>query len=59
MGGFMQAENVSMMSDGELVARPRELLGEERRLTAAVLVHLGEVEARRLYLPAACPSMHA
>jgi hypothetical protein len=54
----MQAENVSTMSDGELVARLRELLGEERRLTAAVLVHLGEVEARRLYLPAACASMH-
>jgi glutathione S-transferase len=40
-------------------ARRRELLGEERRLTAAVLVHLGEVEARELYLPAACSSMHA
>jgi hypothetical protein len=54
----MHAVNVSTMSDGELVAALRELLGEERRLTAAVLVHLGEVEARRLYLPAACASMH-
>jgi len=35
-----------------------ELLRAERRLTAAVLEHLGEVEARRLYLPAACSSMH-
>ena len=35
-----------------------ELLREERRLTVAVLAHLGEVEARRLYLPAACSSMH-
>ena len=47
------------MSDRELVGRLRELLGEERRLTAAVLVHLGEVEARELYLPAACSSMFA
>jgi len=45
------------MSDRELTARLVELLREERRLTAAVLVHLAEVEARRLYLPAACPSM--
>src|SRR6187549_2097249 len=45
------------MSDAEVVARLAELLREERRLTAAVLLHLGEVEARRLYLPAACPSM--
>ncbi|HEY8142496.1 MAG TPA: hypothetical protein VIG06_07495 [Kofleriaceae bacterium] len=46
------------MSDREVVERLRALLGEERRLTAAVLLHLGEVEARRLYLPAACSSMH-
>ena len=45
------------MSDREVVARLGILLREERRLTAEVLVHLGEVEARRLYLPAACSSM--
>ena len=45
------------MSDAEVVARLAELLREERRLTAAVLLHLGEVEARQLYLPAACSSM--
>ena len=45
------------MSDREVVERLEELLKEERRLTAAVLAHLGEVEARQLYLPAACPSM--
>ena len=53
----MEARCVERMSDGELMARLGELLGEERRLNAAVLVHLGEVEARRLYLPAACSSM--
>ena len=51
--------SLSTMSDQELVVRLEELLREERRLTAAVLAHLGEVEARRLYLPAACSSMHA
>src|SRR6187549_1819592 len=45
------------MSDREVVERLEELLREERRLTAEVLAHLGEVEARRLYLPAACASM--
>jgi hypothetical protein len=53
----MEASCLETMSDGELVARLVELLREERRLTAAVLLHLGEVEARRLYRPAACPSM--
>jgi hypothetical protein len=53
----MRTESLSTMSDRELVAKLEELLGEERRLTAAVLLHLGEVQARRLYLPAACSSM--
>ena len=55
----MNGESLSRMSDAELVGRLKELLREERRLTAAVLAHLGEVEARRLYLPAACSSMYA
>jgi hypothetical protein len=45
------------MTDRELVERLKELLREERRLTAAMLMHLGEVEARELYVPAACSSM--
>ena len=53
----MHGESLSTMSDRELVERLTALLREERRLTAAVLAHLGEVEARQLYLPAACPSM--
>ena len=53
----METRCVETMSDGELVTGLVELLREERRLTAAVLAHLGEVEARRLYLPAACSSM--
>src|SRR6188508_3283533 len=57
-GWSMNGESLAAMSDVEVVARLVELLREERRLTAAVLAHLGEVEARRLYLPAACSSMH-
>lgn len=53
----MQA--VRSMRDGELLDRLRTLVADEREVTAAVLAHLGEVEARELYLPAACPSMHA
>ena len=54
----MKEECLEAMSDRDVVARLAQLLREERRLTAAVLLHLGEVEARRLYLPAACSSMH-
>ena len=54
----MNAESLSVMSDREVVERLKELLREERRVTAAVLAHLGEVEARRLYLPAACSSIY-
>ena len=54
----MKESCLGTMSDREVVERLVELLREERRLTAAVLEHLGEVEARRLYLPAACSSMH-
>ena len=46
------------MSDRELVRRLRQLVADERRVTAAVLMHLAEVDARELYKPAACSSMH-
>lgn len=47
------------MSDAALVAGLKALVVQERRLSAAMLEHLGEVEARQLYLPAACSSMFA
>jgi hypothetical protein len=50
--------DLAMVSDVEVVARLKELVGDEQRLCAAMLMHLGEVEARELYLPAACSSMH-
>jgi hypothetical protein len=54
----MRTEIVSTMSDDELVAKLVELVREERRLTVAVLTHLGEVEARDIHLRAACSSMY-
>ena len=47
------------LSDTEVVVRLRQLVARERRITVAVIEHLAEVEARKLYLPAACQSMHA
>ena len=48
----MNGETLSAMSDAEVVQRLKDLLRDERRLTAAVLAHLAEVEARRLHLTA-------
>ena len=49
---------VCVLSDGELIATLKALVVQERGLSAAILEHLGEVDARKLYLPAACASMH-
>ncbi len=55
--GKSMTTKVRLMSDAELVTGLKALAVEERRLSAAMLEHLGEVDARRLYLPAACSSM--
>jgi hypothetical protein len=47
------------LGDGALVCATRELVAQDRSLTAALLAHLAEVDARRLYVPAGYPSMHA
>src|SRR5689334_11298655 len=54
----MMKTKVRVLSDGELIATLKALVVEERRLSATMLEHLGEVDARKLYLPAACASMH-
>src|SRR5690349_3013564 len=54
----MSARDFSSVSDAELVAGLKALVVQERALSAAILEHLGEVGARKLYLPAACASMH-
>ena len=55
----MRTDSLSTMSDREVVERLQDLLRDERRLTAAVLLHLAEVEARELHVRAACSSMYA
>jgi hypothetical protein len=49
--------DAARLSDAALVAELGRLAGREREATAALIVHLGEFDARRLYEGAACPSM--
>ena len=50
---------VEVLSDSELIASTRELLRESRWFEAELLVHLGEIDERKLYLERAFPSMLA
>jgi hypothetical protein len=51
--------SLSHLSDGTLVRDLQELVARDRATTAELLAHLAEVDARKLYLPAAYPSMYA
>ncbi len=42
-------EDVRRLSDDVLVDKLRELVGTERRILSQILLHLREVENRRLY----------
>src|SRR6266487_1350387 len=55
----MRAYSLSHLSDPELLRRLASLVAQDRVTTATLLAHLAEVDARRLYLPAAYPSMYA
>ncbi len=48
---------LTALSDDALLASLRAICGESNRLLARLLVHLGEVEERRLDLKQACSSM--
>ena len=50
-------EHVSGMADAELVGRLERLVKADRALSAKLLVHLGEVDARKLYCERAYSSM--
>jgi hypothetical protein len=50
-------QSVARLGDNELIATVRRLLTQERKLSAALLVHLAEVDARGLYRQHACGSM--
>jgi hypothetical protein len=50
-------EAVSRLADDELTATVQRLLTQERRVSASLLMHLAEVDARELYRRHACSSM--
>jgi len=47
----------TLLSDDELTSALQRLAGSQRETTVTLVAHLMEFEARRLYLPAGCPSM--
>ncbi len=55
----MHRSDPSRLDDRALLRALAALVAQDRLTTAALLAHLAEVDARRLYLPAGSPSMHA
>jgi hypothetical protein len=45
---------VAQLSNDDLLARVKHLAGRERAVTAALIAHLAELDARRLYLAEGC-----
>ena len=50
---------LTQVTDAELLAGLARLVARQNQVTAELLAHLAEVDARRLYLPAGCSSMFA
>jgi hypothetical protein len=50
--------SLAHLSDSSLLDGLTSLVRADRNTTAALLAHIAEVDARKLYLPAACSSMH-
>lgn len=57
-GGVFDLAQLSELSDSDLLASTRKLVGRSNRLLAALLLHLGEVEARGLHRIRACSSLY-
>ena len=55
----MRVYALSHVSDFELHRGLASLVAQDRTTTAMLLAHIAEFDARRLYLPAAYPSMYA
>src|SRR2546425_10826585 len=51
--------SLSHLSDPDLLRALAALIARDRATSAPLLAHIAEVDARRLYLPAAFPSMFA
>ena len=54
----MNKYSLTHLSDEALLSNLGALVASHREDTVTMMVHLGEVDARRLYLPAACSSMY-
>lgn len=54
----MSTYSLTHLSDQAVLEHLAALVAADQQTTAALLAHLAEVDARRLYLPAACASMH-
>jgi 5-methylcytosine-specific restriction endonuclease McrA len=50
---------ISELGDAELLSNTRALIGRSNQVFAALLAHLGEVEARGLHRTRACSSLYA
>ncbi|HEX2873097.1 MAG TPA: hypothetical protein VHP33_17665 [Polyangiaceae bacterium] len=50
--------NLAEISDGDLLAGTRRLVGASNQVLAALLTHLGEIEARGIYRTRACSSLY-
>ena len=55
----MHEYTLAHLSDAVLLGDLAALVAQDRATTATLLAHIAEVDARRLYLPAGYPSMHA
>src|SRR6266436_790196 len=55
----MHDYSLSHLSNAELLHDLTSLVAQDRATTARLLAHIAEFDARRLYLPAAYPSMYA
>ncbi|MFI5372446.1 MAG: HNH endonuclease [Candidatus Eisenbacteria bacterium] len=55
----MKCYSLSHLPDHVLLRDLATLVAQDRQTTASMLAHLAEVDARKLYLPAAYPSMYA
>jgi hypothetical protein len=55
----MKCYSLTHLADHVLLRDLSALVTQDRVTTAGMLAHLAEVDARRLYAPAAYPSMHA
>ncbi|HEU4333742.1 MAG TPA: hypothetical protein VFT32_04550 [Candidatus Eisenbacteria bacterium] len=55
----MRHDSLTHLSDDALLRELARLVAHDRVTTAALIAHMAEVDARRLYAPAGYPSMHA